>query len=670
MQQSTLFPDAFDKRDEVAIDHKQAFKRIRNFLAGRFVGATRDESLLREVAKCLYIKLFVERHPEVLPSDFDPAGEDDTGLATFYRRIFAKVSTFYPSLFGADEELLLDPASLVMVMRELFRIEVVDAERDAVGDAFEVFIGSHIRGSAGQFFTPRNAVKLLVSAVGPSLRDRIIDPACGTGGFLSSTIQYLIGQGSSEKQLCQFVRKNLYGIDKDEYLAQLSRTHIGLLSGEVPSIACADSLAWEVAKPRALDDFPVAGEYDVVVTNPPFGANIVAASDHVALTYKLARKWTRQKATGRYSPTQGFQKNVPPQILFLERSIQLLKPGGRLGIVLPESLISSPRHRFAIDFVRDLCHLNLVAGMPENLFKTSGKGGTHTKTCLLVLERKKSARRSNGNRPIFMAEARWCGHDSRAKVIPYDDLPAISRNFLTTKQGRPLEPSHLGFNIKVSDIRDSVLAPRQYDPRITAEIELLAKTHQIMRFGDLVEKGILTLSTGNEVGKLAYGTGEYPFVRTSDISNWEIKIDTKHRLSKEIFESLREKQDVQPGDILMVRDGTYLIGTCALITEHDTEIVYQSHIYKIRMEKNDLGLTPYLLLAALSSAPVQRQIHSKRVTQDIIDSLGNRIMDLMLPISKDLKRQREISRLVERVIKMRVEARELARQAREMIVEH
>src|SRR5262249_38504314 len=149
-------------------------------------------------------------------------------------------------------------------------------------------------------------------------------------------------------------------------------------------------------------------------------------------------------------------------------------------------------------------------------------------------------------------------------------------------------------------------------------------------FGDLAEEACLSVDTGDEVGKLAYGAeGGVPFVRTSDLSNWEIKADPKHLIDRELYQSLAKKQDVQPNDILMVKDGTYLIGTCAIVTEHDREIVYQSHIYKIRVKKNSHGVNPFLLLAVLGSSVVQRQIRAKQFTQDIIDSLGERVNELV-----------------------------------------
>jgi type I restriction enzyme M protein len=263
-----------------------------------------------------------------------------------------------------------------------------------------------------------------------------------------------------------------------------------------------------------------------------------------------------------------------------------------------------------------------------------------------------------------MAEAKWCGQDSRAREIPHDDLPEIADRFEAFQKKKKLENSRLGYVMDSKAVIDNVLCPRYYDPELDAELDSLSETHTLHKFGDLVEQGTLQITTGDEVGKLAYGTGEVPFIRTSDVSNWEIKVDPKHCIDRELFNSLKKKQDVQPGDILMVKDGTYLIGTCAIVTEYDREIVYQSHIYKIRVNKNDHGFEPFLLLALLSSPIVQRQIKAKQFTQDIIDSLGERIHELILPVPKAEKKRDYITKLVGKVIEDRIEARELARKAR------
>lgn len=197
------------------------------------------------------------------------------------------------------------------------------------------------------------------------------------------------------------------------------------------------------------------------------------------------------------------------------------------------------------------------------------------------------------------------------------------------------------------------------------ELQALQNTHDLIVLADLIKDRTLSITTGVELGKLAYGTGDIPFIRTSDLSNWELKADPKHGVDRSYFQAVKAKQDVQAGDVLMVKDGTYLIGTCAIVTEQDEDIIYQSHLYKIRVNKNKHGLDPYMLLAILSSSVVQRQIRAKQFTQDIIDSLGERIRELVLPIPKAT---RELIRdLVRSAVENRLKAKEQTRKARQAV---
>jgi type I restriction enzyme M protein len=263
-----------------------------------------------------------------------------------------------------------------------------------------------------------------------------------------------------------------------------------------------------------------------------------------------------------------------------------------------------------------------------------------------------------------MAEARWCGHDSRAREIPKNDVPTIIEKFQAFKQGESISPDRFGFLVSYTNLKKNILAPRFYDPEPRQMLSKLKGAYEFYKVSELVNSGFISISTGDEVGKLAYGTGDIPFVRTSDLSNWEIKVDPKHTISEEIYAKYAGKQDVKEGDILMVRDGTYLIGTCAFVSSYDTEIVYQSHIFKIRV-LDGAPLDNYLLLAILSSPPVVAQIKAMSFTQDIIDSLGNRIHNLILPVPKSAARRHEVSDMVKRAIQSRIEARELTRRARD-----
>lgn len=630
-----------------ALELHEAFKRIRNYLAGRVIGITRDKSLLHEVVKCLFCKMSLEN-----TATLEQGSEEQ--IAILYRNEFNEIKNKLPNIFPKDEELLLDPNSIVFIDQQLSLVDLNNSKKDPLGELYQAFIGSDLRMAEGQFFTPHKAITWLVEAIDPKPNERIIDPACGPGGFLSYSARYLLGKGVSGKK----INDQLVGIEKDEYLSNLARAHIALTTLEQPNVFCADSIERKLQDESELE-IDLDGQFDIVLANPPFGAKIRTGSDETRKKFELAHKWKLDKESNRYVSLGELKKNTPPQILFIELCIKLLKAGGRLGIVVPESMISNSSTSFVVQYIRDHLQINAVCGMPEALFKTSGKGGTHTKTCLLIATKMANSRSTK--KPIFMAEAKWCGHDSRGNKIPHDDLPETLDNF--KKGSRYKGSSHLGYLIKNSTINDNILAPRYYDPEPTKKLALLNTTHEIVSVDQLVKEGVLSFSTGDEVGKLAYGSGTIPFVRTSDISNWEIKLDPKHGVSEEIYQSYKDKQDVREGDILMVRDGTYLIGSCAYVSAYDEEIVYQSHIYKIRTEKPDV-LSPFLLLALFSCEPVIEQIKSKRFTQDIIDTLGKRVYELQLPIPTNNKKRSAIERMVQQSIEDRIEARELARKAK------
>lgn len=193
-----------------------------------------------------------------------------------------------------------------------------------------------------------------------------------------------------------------------------------------------------------------------------------------------------------------------------------------------------------------------------------------------------------------------------------------------------------------SKVKDRIYIPKYYDPTINDELHSLNKTHDLLKVHQLVHDEIISFSTGHEIGKLAYGTGNIPFVRTSDISNWEIKSSPKQGVSEKIFSGYAASQDVQIGDILLVRDGTYLIGTNCIITDLDQKILYQSHILKIRINDKD-KINPYILFLALNSDIVQRQIRSVQFTADTIDTIGNRYLDFTIPIIKNEKKKQNLA---------------------------
>ncbi len=628
----------FETDNDLGSDSRSTFRHVRNYLAGQHKGATRDDALLHVAVQFLMTKAVLDRE---IPGD---------NSLHDYLNTWPRIATQFPDLFDPEEHLDLSHDDIILLDQLTSPLDLNSLDSDYFGDLYEVFMGNVARGQNGQFFTPQNAVRLLVDLVDLDPEWVIADPACGSGSFLGTAAGLAIAKGLNP---CEAGDK-VIGIEKDKYLVSLAKTRLALLTGMQPRIHHGDSLAWT----ESSDGLPPLSELqvDVVLTNPPFGAKIVAATKDVQQKFQLGWRWKLQKDSDQYKRTAELQTRVAPQVLFVERCLSLIKPGGLLGIVVPESLITSKSHSYVVSFLRKYAEIRAVVGMPEDLFKTSGSGGTHTKTCLLVAQ--KHGPLVKMSKSVFMAEARRCGNDSRGrKGVYHDDLPDIS-----TRSSQEHSNDHLGYWLETDKIVGNILSPRYYDPEVTESLNSLSHSHELINVGDLVDQGVLAISTGNEVGKSAYGTGDIPFVRTSDISNWEIKLDPKHCVAESYYAKYAIKQDVRPDDILMVRDGTYLIGTCAIVTKYDAKILFQSHILKIRV-KEPSAISPYLLLATLSSEPVRRQIQAKRFTQDIIDSLGDRLREVILPLPKDSEQRVRVTEMVRRAIDERIEARELARLA-------
>jgi type I restriction enzyme M protein len=434
---------------------RAVFRDLRNHLAGMTTGVTRDEALAREIINILFCKIYDEQ--ERRPNDVVHfrAGVDETPEEIQKRilELFGHMKSMqFSDVFNENDVISLDPSSLAYVVGELQNYEVTAAERDAIGDAFETFIGPALRGAEGQFFTPRNVVRMIIDMVDPAAGDTIIDPACGSGGFLIAALSHVWAnlrdeaaeRHWSERELARREQRaateSFRGVDKDGFLAQVTKAYMALVGDGRGGIFCANSLQHPSDWPAQMPDKIGLGKFDIVVTNPPFGKKIVVRGNKLLSQYDLGRKWKRNDTDSTWQETGVLQDRQPPQIIFLERCLQLLHPGGRLGIVLPESILGMPTHGYVITWLRAKAKIRGVIAMPEELFKTSGKGGTHAKVCVLLVEN--TPPKASDRWPVFMAEAKWCGHDSRGKPTYrknssgewelLDDIPLITKRFFDT----------------------------------------------------------------------------------------------------------------------------------------------------------------------------------------------------------------------------------------------
>lgn len=669
------------RRKDLKATHnlKSVFRSIRNYLAANAVGMTRDEALAQQLINLIFCKIYDERFTKQDSVVTVRAGynEAPSTVAERVRAMFARVVEQYDDVFEADDRITLDDSALAYVVGELQPYALIECERDVVADAFETFIGPSLKGAQGQFFTPRNVVHLVEAMVRPGVSDRIIDPACGSGGFLIEALRAVwrrvedrgneygwpAEEIESEKQKAAI--RNLRGIDKDSFLSKVAKAYMAILGDGRGGVFCENSLLQPAEWDPKTRQEVVLGKFDVVMTNPPFGNKLKIGDQGILANYDLGHRWKMDESLGAFAQQETLLEGQPPQILFIERCLDLLVPGGRMGVILPESLLCNPTHKYVVQYIESRARIRAVISMPEELFQPH----THAKTAVVLIEKNGVDRSSGADDSIFMGVARWCGHDSRGLPIPHDDIPAIIDRYERWVGGESLSFDHLGFLVSRSDIVDSIFLPKYYNPELAQRLEDLRPTHELIRLGDLLEEGLLTVRTGHEIGKLAYGTGSIPFIRTSDIANWEIKGDPKHGVSQDIFTTYSAKQDVAEGDILMVRDGTYLVGTSAIVTELDERILFQSHILKFKSNDHS-RLDPYVLLAVLSSPIVKEQIWAKRFTQDIIDTLGGRWRELVLPWPRDESRLAQVRKATMDSIALRIRARTSARKAVMAVAPH
>jgi hypothetical protein len=217
--------------------------------------------------------------------------------------------------------------------------------------------------------------------------------------------------------------------------------------------------------------------------------------------------------------------------------------------------------------------------------------------------------------------------------------------------------THLSFALRRDQVKERILIPKYYDPDIVAAIGLAsASNFDVIKLRDLLAPGDAGSKLGVWVPREHYGSGDIPYVRTSDLSEWRIRPDVKKGVSDDVYNAYAARVDVREGDLLMVAHGTYLVGTVAIVEHGEDRLVLQDHVFRLRL-RNGISVTPYLLLALLSTAFVLRQIRCRQFSADIIDKIGERHLDVCVAIPKDMKVRETVSRNVGAILKKQTKTR-------------
>jgi type I restriction enzyme M protein len=400
-----------------------------------------------EIAKVLFIKVYVERQlltrrskenlftVEVLNRQIAENPLDN---------LFQETKRFYNTdkIFDADEHINLKPATGEEIVRKLQKYNLSDTSEDIKGVAFERFLGRTFRGEIGQFFTPRSIVEFMVHMVDPQEGEIVCDPASGSGGFLIrvfeivremiladadreyneykaqvmqddalseekkakllsekySTIQATIDQHKEGSRLWKLANRCIYGTDANDRMARTSKMNMIMHGDGHGGVHHHDGFL------NVNGIFE--SRFDIILTNPPFGANVepsdkimeneISVNPEAEARYiseygelyqeaqERVRSAINKPIASLFELPKSKEAKIKTEILFIERCLNLLRPGGRMGIVLPEGVFNNPSLTYVREFVEDRAFVRAVVSLPPETFLSSGAS---VKCSLLFLKK-------------------------------------------------------------------------------------------------------------------------------------------------------------------------------------------------------------------------------------------------------------------------------------------
>ena len=370
-------------------------------------------------------------------------------------KIFGKVKQEFPQIFEANDEIKLQPRSLAWIVAELQSYSLLETHVDVKGKAYEELVGANLRGDRGEFFTPRNIMRMAVEMVNPKPEEKVCDTSCGTGGFLVTAMNHIIEQLKREvaddfglgeiewsdyqkrivdDRIKQIVASDFYGFDINPDLVKATKMNMVMNNDGSGNINRNDSLLppheWtQELKQELADALKIQAEnitnadsiafFDVIVTNPPFGSDIPIKDNHILEQFDIGHIWRKNGGAG-WALSDMLQTSVPPEQLFIERCLQFLKPGGRLAIVLPDSILGNP----GLGHIRQwlLEKTRIVASVDLHADAFQPRNGTQTSVLILQKKTQEEINEERYRRQItpyniFMAMVEKVGHDRRGNTL-------------------------------------------------------------------------------------------------------------------------------------------------------------------------------------------------------------------------------------------------------------
>ena len=357
-----------------------------------------------EIFKLIYAKLYDEiETPRNENRRFRViAGATNKENLDNLSRLFEDSKLQWRDVFKPNDEIEIPENAVVPAVSLLQKYRLFGSNLQVIDDAFEYLINQDAKGGKGQFFTPRHVIDMAVKMLNPTQKDFIIDTAAGSCGFLLYAMQYVYGNeitkekygDSYDVRQKDYAEKHLFGIDFDPRSVKIGKAMMLIAGDGKTNVTYANSLdsdLWsEDAKARfrlflrmfkdneknrrnqeKMSDF----NFDIVLTNPPFAGEIKGV---VLNRYDLGFKWDKE-----FKKTSKHQNKVSRDVLFIERNLNFLKPGGRMAIVLPQGVLNNSNLEYVRRFILNEARILAVVGLHGNTFKPH----TGTKTSVLFLQK-------------------------------------------------------------------------------------------------------------------------------------------------------------------------------------------------------------------------------------------------------------------------------------------
>ncbi|EAH6261101.1 N-6 DNA methylase [Campylobacter upsaliensis] len=372
---------------------KALLEKIHNYLWNG--GKRNPAEAFSEFSKIIFTKIMDEKIAEYDPDyklenyEFQKnRDEDKFALENRIKGLYQKYKEKDSNVF--DNALILDADEIKFLVENLESISLSETDLDIKGKVFQKFFADFFKGTAGQYFTPLNIVRFMVECFDLRQNDLVLDPSCGSGGFLLQTLQYmqekskkLDGEYNQKRFWHSFAEKNLYGIEINGGISQTAKMNMIIHDDGHTNVITADGLDSFENFIKKNNKFQ-KNTFNFIFTNPPFGSSIPASKPYFEdFSFAKSEVHFIDKIIDKKSPKDlSTQKS---EILFLERYFEFLKEGGIVACVLPDGILTNSSLQNVRDYLLERFYLLASFSLPQHTFSNYGAG---VKSSILVLKKK------------------------------------------------------------------------------------------------------------------------------------------------------------------------------------------------------------------------------------------------------------------------------------------